>query len=573
MHSRHVIFARFIGKLGLALAVTLVLLGARPRSAMAQREPRRPQLVVVIVVDQLRADYLSRYRSEFGEGGFRRMMNNGAYFPNTYVAYGVSNTGPGHASIVTGRYPRQHGIIANEWVQGDGDRSLRGAFYDADAKIITGPGGKTEGRSPRNLVGTALGDELKLASFGSRVFSVALKDRAAIAMGGKKPNGVFWWDVNNGFFVTSEYYMKEVPAYVREFNTQRWADRFVDKRWDRLLSPGAYDDTYPLDAKWLTSTDGLGSAFPHFMPRPDGKPGREFYTAVFASPFGNDVVLEMARRILTVERLGSDEAPDLLCVSLSSFDAAGHLFGPDSAEMKDFALRTDRQIAAFLELLDRSVGLNRCLVVLTADHGITTAPRVAVAQGLGGGRIDMAAVVRTLNEKLSAVAPLPGNREYVTTTHMPWIFLDPSISVLDSQVRAQVMATAKQVLRGVEGIADVFAGTELSGNPPASADAFQRRLAWRSYYPGRSGDIYVQLAPYWNIKGGDFAEHGTCYNQDRHVPILMMGGGALPGRYLAEAGLEDIPVTIAAVLGIEPPMEAVGRVLSEAFDPAADSRR
>ena len=559
---------RRVSLLGLWLIMAGLVSGINAPSAWAQREVRRPRLVVLIVVDQMREDYLTRFRQDYGDGGFQRMMTNGAHFANAYVPYGTSTTAAGHSTIVTGRFPRQHSIIANEWVQGLPNPSLKGAFYDPDAKILVGPGGASEGRSPRNLIGTALGDQLRLASAGSRVFSVALKDRAAIGMGGKRPNGVFWWDLNTGQFVSSNYYMKEVPAYVAEFNKQRWADRFLNNKWDRVLPAAAYLLTYPSDPQWLTNTEGLGPEFPHVLPRPEGgKPGREFYSAVFTSPFGNDVVLEMARRILVGERLGSNETPDLLCISLSSFDAAGHIFGPDSPEMMDFAVRTDRQLAVFLELLERTVGLNRCLVVLTADHGITTAPRLANVLGLGGGRIDLAATAKAVNAKLNDIAALPGNRDYVTAASLPWVYLDPSVNALETQVHTQVMNTARQMFRAVEGVADVFSGTDLTGNAPASPDMFQRRLAWRSYYPGRSGDIYLHLAPYWGIKGGDFAEHGTSYNQDRHIPIIIMGGGARPGRYMTEAQLTDIPVTIAAMLGIEPPLEAVGRVLNEALDP------
>lgn len=572
MHSNRAMDTRRIGILGLWSIVAVLLVGAAAPPVWAQREVRRPRLVVLLVVDQLRADYLTRFRPDFGEGGFRRLMANGAHFANAHVSSGATYTAPGHATIITGRIPRQHGIVANEWVQGGADPALKAAFYDPDAKLLAGPAGATEGRSPRNLIGPALGDQLKLAALGARVFSVALKDRSAIALGGKRPDGVFWWDLNTGQFVTSNYYTKELPAYVQEFNRQRWADRFLGNKWDRALPPAAYALTYPLDPKWLANNAGLGSEFPHVLPRSEGKPGREFYTAVLSSPFGNDVTFELARRLLTAERLGANDTPDLLCLSLSSFDEAGHLFGPESPEMMDFAVRTDRQIAGFLDLLDRSVGLNRCLVVLASDHGVSTAPRLATALGLGGGRINLAAVIKVLNDRLSEIAALPGNRDYVTAASLPWLFLDPAVNNLEAQVRTQVLATARQTLRAVDGVADVFVGTELNGSAPAAPDMLHRRLAWRAYSPGRAGDIYLHLAPYWGVKGGNFAEHGTGYNQDRHVPIIIMGGGVLPGRYLGGADPADIAVTVAAMLGIEPPPDAVGRVLSEALDPAEGQR-
>lgn len=560
-HSRSACFSPFW------MVVALLVVAAPAPPAFAQRELRQPRLVVVIVVDQMRADFLTRFRERFGSAGFRRLMENGAHFVNAHYSFGAPSTATGHATLATGRLPRQHGVVANQWLQGQANPALRSAFFDPDARILVGPGGRTEGRSPRNLIGPALGDQLRITNRASRVFSVSLKDRAAIALGGKRPNGVFWWDLNTGQFVTSDYYMDEVPVYVREFNTQRWADRFTNARWERLLPSAAYVLTQPLDRAWLTQTEGLGPAFPHVIPRVTGGPTREYYTAVLHTPFGNEVVLEMARRVLAGERLGMSDVTDLLYVSLSSFDAAGHLFGPDSEEMMDFTVRTDRQIGAFLDAVDRAVGLNRCIVVLTADHGVTTAPRLAATVGLNGGRIDLTAVIKNLNEKLSGVASLPDRHAHIIAASVPWLFWDPAVMALEQEQRVKLLAAAQQRLRAIDGVSDVFTVTDLDGPAPMPSDV-SRYLAWRSYFPGRAGELYMQLAPYWNTREGDFAGHNSGYNHDRHVPIVIMGGLVRPGRYFTEADPADIPVTLAAMLGIEPPLGAVGRVLAEAFDPA-----
>jgi len=564
MHSVHTRSACF----SLPWLVAALLLGGMlTPPAFAQREVRQPRLVLVLVVDQLRADFLTRYRDHFGNNGFRRLMDNGAHFANAHFSFGAPSTAAGHATIATGRLPRQHGVVDNQWLQGQVNPALRSAFFDPEARILVGPGGRTEGRSPRNLIGATLGDQLKLTNRAARVFSISLKDRAAIALGGKNPDGAFWWDLNTGHFVTSNYYMAEMPAYVRDFNSNRWADRFTNNRWDRLLAQSAYALLQPLDPAWMTQTEGLGPAFPHAIPRVTGAPTREYYTAVMHTPFGNEVVLELARRVLVSERLGTDDATDLLCVSLSSFDAAGHLFGPDSAEMMDFTVRTDRQIGAFLDAVDRAVGLNRCIVVLTADHGVTTAPRLAATVGLNGGRIDLTAVIKNLNEKLSGVASLPDRHAHIIAASVPWLFWDPAVMALEQEQRVKLLAAAQQRLRAIDGVSDVFTVTDLDGPAPMPSDV-SRYLAWRSYFPGRAGELYMQLAPYWNTREGDFAGHNSGYNHDRHVPIVIMGGLVRPGRYFTEADPADIPVTLAAMLGIEPPLGAVGRVLAEAFDPA-----
>lgn len=553
------------------MIVAVLLAGVPASTAFAQREFRQPRLVVVLVVDQMRADYLTRFSDQLGNNGFRRLMSNGAHFVNASYSFGATSTAAGHSTIITGRLPRQHGVVADQWVQGQADPTMRAAFFDPDAKMLVGPGGRKEGRSPRNLIGAALGDQLKLANRASRVFSVSLQDGAAIPLGGKRPDGAFWWDLNTGHFVTSDYYMNELPVYVREFNSQRWADRFVNGRWDRVLPPAAYEVMQPLNPEWLTQTEGLGPAFPHVIPRVAGAPSRDYYVAVSSTPFGNEVVLEMARRILAGERLGLGTATDLLCVSLSSFEAAGRLFGPDSPEMMDFTVRTDRQIGTFLDLIDRAVGLTRCVVVLTSDHGVTAASRVAAAAGLPAGRIDVAGVVKSLNARLAGVAALPNNHEHIVATQMPWLFMDPAVSSLAPEARTQVFATAKRSLEALDGVADVFTVSDLEGPAPAASEV-ARYPAWRSYFPGRAGELYVRLTPFWNTREGGFAESIAGSNHDRHVPIIMMGGLARPGRYFTQADPADIPTTLAAMLGIEPPLGAVGRVLHEAFDPAEFAR-
>lgn len=558
-------------RLSLIVGFAVLLTGlAAPSGAMAQREPRPPRLVVIVVVDQFRADFLTRYEHLFTSGGFRRLMDNGAHFANAYYSYATTSTAPGHATIATGRLPRQHGIVANEWIPDRSAGTARASVYDPDVKLLSGQGGRTEGRSPRHLIGPALGDQMKLSNRQTRVFSVALKDRAAILLGGQKPDGAFWWDTGNGQFITSTWYMRELPVYVREFNTQRWADRFVNGRWDRLLPAGAYAGTHPLEPEWVAG-EGVTPEFPHLLPRVSGQPGKDFYTAVYATPFGNEVVLEMARRILDAERLGRGDATDLLCIGLSSFDPAGHVFGPDSAEMLDFTVRTDQHIAALLDLLERAVGLKRCLVVLTADHGVVSAARLARKLGVGGGRIDLAAATRTLNRNLKNVATLPDNRDAIASVSPPWVYMDAGVGSLPPESRIGLAQASLSFLRGLEGIEEIYTAEELAGPSPLPGET-QRYLAWRSYHPRRAGDLFIHLAPYWAPRDAGFADHGTGYNHDRHVPIVFMGGGMRAGRYFSAADPMDIAPTIAALLGIEPPLDASGRVLNEALDPSAVNR-
>lgn len=545
------------------ITAPLLTLGCALAPSAARTE--RPSLVVYLVVDQLRADYLTRFHDRFGPDGFRLLMDHGAHFVNARYAYGFTTTAPGHATIATGRQPRQHGIVDNAWPQGRPKPSDKAAVFDPRVKILVGDGGSTEGRSPRNLIGTTLADQVQLADARSRVFTVALKDRAAILLGGKRPDGAFWFDTNVGQFVTSDYYMSELPAYVRDFNQQRWPDRCAGQVWDRLLPEAAYALTRPIDPKLLGSNAGLGASFPHALPATTDK---KLYAAIYASPFGHDITIEMARRILVNERPGTGEATDFFAVSLSSFDAAGHNFGPESPEMMDFILRTDRQIAALLKMLDEIAGLEHCLIALTADHGVTTPPQVVEAAGMGEVWIDLAPAIKDLNASLKDLVPWPDDRKVFRSIDLPWIKTDTAFEELEPEKRREILRQAKAALLAVEGVVGVYTSDELSRPAPAKLNTGYL-LAWNSYYPGRSAALFVELAPYVRQKNSGIADHSAGTTQGRHVPIVMMGRGIRPGRYFAEADPVDITMTAASLIGIEPPLGAAGRVLDEAVDARA----
>lgn len=527
------------------------------------------RLVVLVVVDQMRADYLTRYAPLFGEGGFKRLMRDGAHFANAYFSHASSATGPGHATISTGSIPRFHGITGNEWYIDPVDVDFQKSVSDRDSRM-SGCGDANEiGASPRSLLAPALGDQLKLADRRSRVFSTAIKARAAVMLGGRKPDGVYWFDDDHGCFQTSTYYRTDLPPALAAYNAERRAARFAGQTWDRLLKPEAYAGCYENDPAVVGKASGLGPTFPHRLPGSPDKADKKYCAALISSPFGDEVTFDVAECLMTSERLGQGPATDMLCINLSSFDIGGHIFGPESEEMLDFAVRTDRQIAAFLDVLDRQVGLAKCLVAVTADHGVSTIPPLAQQRGLGGGQIDFKKLWESLNAALvSAVGPPHNGRRYVTGIALPWVYFDRSFATLDAGTRAKLLDVATRVLRETPGVQDVYSAAELSG-PPPSRDDEQRWLAWRAYCPGRAGELYMQLAPYWYKTGKDVAGHTVGFRHDRHVPILLMGPGVRPGRYFVPADPADIAPTLAALIGIEPPFAAVGRVLHEALDSSA----
>jgi len=525
------------------------------------------RLVVMIVVDGLRADLLTRCSRYFGEDGFKQLMSRSAYFPNAYYTYGPTCTAVGHATIGSGRLPRQHGIINNEWFLDPLATEKQQTVYDKDVKAVGLPDSKNAaGYSPRYLIGPALGDQMKLADRRSRIFSISLKHRAAVMIAGQNPDGVFWWDRATGKIVSSTWYMDALPAYIAEYNDGGWTDRFVGKIWDKLLPEEAYASCHPVEPSWIVKDYHLGAVFPHWAAKtaPDA-PGKP-YDSLYGSPFGNDIVLEITRRVLASEKLGRAPARDMLCVSFSANDVAGHIWGPDSPELLDITVRTDQQIAELLQLIQQQVGLNHCAIVLTGDHGVKELPQVAAAAGLGGKYLDVDALARELNGFLAdEFGALDGDQPYVLGILPPWLWFNKSFGGWEPEKQVDVLYASAAYLSGIQGIAQVVTAVDLAGPPPLPSEP-TRWLAWRSYYPGRSGEIYIHLQSHWQeIDDIGNTGHGSAHSSDRHVPILLAAPGVRPGRYMEVVDPLDIAPTLAAILGIEPPVDVSGRVLHEAF--------
>ncbi len=537
---------------------------ADPPSA-AKSPPQQdnsPRLVILLVIDQFRADYLTRFTPHLAPDGFRRLLNDGASFENAYFSYAATVTAAGHATIASGRLPREHGIVANQWFDSPDAKKMSAAFTDPSCQPIgEAPGEKQKGRSPAEIIGPNFADQLKLADARSRVFSLAIKPRASIAMAGHKPDGCFWWSEETGRWLTSTYYTPALPACVEAINKAESVDRFAGKSWTRLLPDAAYALCTPL-APNTEVEFALSPAFPHPLPQRASKPKPGYYAALMATPFGNDITLDLAAALLQNEKLGQGPAIDLLCISLSSFDAAGHLFGPESPEMMDFTLQTDRQLAAFLNLVDNQVGPGRTLIALSADHGVRTIPTLAKAHNLAAGTLDLSALEKEVERAMQQCAS--STTPYVRDIELPWLYLDPAIDALPPEKRRPLYDAAVAALRANPGIADAITADQLTGPPPTPDDP--RYLAYRCYYPNRSGQICLRTAPYWTKQSKDAAGHSAGSNHDRHVPIVLYGPGIINGRHFTPADPLDIAPTLAAVLGIEPPLGCQGRVLHEALD-------
>lgn len=538
-------------------------------TALAARaaEPERPALVVVIAVDQFRADYLTRFAPHLVEGGFRLLMGRGAWFTECDHRHSVTKTAPGHAVISSGVHADVHGIIANDWI--DRETMLKvGCVEDREERIVgleaTGGAQRVAriapaGASPRHFPAPTIADLVKEAAGGrAKAFGLSSKDRSAILLGGKRADAAYWMD--KGRIVSSTYYLPELPAWVRAFNASGRVESYYGKTWERLLPAAAYEAIQGAD-------DAPGESVELFLPptfpkKVDGGAPTltaNFYESFENTPFKSEVLMEFARELVVREELGRRGAMDFLGLSFSSNDSVGHVYGPDSHEVMDMALRTDRLLADFFQLLEQRVGLNRCLIVLTADHGAPQLPELLKARdpAADAGRIDTVAVLRACQGVLDrAFGPAPEGQRWLTTDATALLFYRDTLAV-KNVARPDAERVVRAALLTLPFVGAAYTRTQLeAGDAPGEAGA----AMLRSFNRARSADVIYQPKPNWfDRKTG--VNHSTPYRYDTHVPLLWLGAGVPRGERTERVGTDDIAPTLLHLLGIKPAAGMRGRDL------------
>jgi hypothetical protein len=519
------------------LCVAFLFLGL-VSAALASAYNAHPKLVVVIIIDQFRADYLERYRDQFSEGGFRVFLDRGAYFTDCSYNYANTRTAPGHATLFTGTYTSGHGILANEWWDPEKKRLV--TSVEDDATKLVGIASSAPGASPHNLRTDTLGDELKLATAGkSRVFAVSLKDRAAVLPAGFSGDA-YWIDPISGAWITSTYYRAGLPDWVLNFNQSHRAEKYLDRAWK--------------------DSDGtlLGSTSPRQSMQ--GEPAG-FYELVGSTPLGNDYQFEFAKELILYEKLGAGPATDLLSISLSADDILGHQVGPDSPQMRAMALELDRQLAEFFTFLGHQIGLANIWMALSADHGVAPLPEVANKLRLPAARLNLDALRDQVNSLLS--------RKYAKKAHY-LLALDDTLAMLNQEAFATAnrnegdaeSETGEALLQA--GFAGYFTKSQLAhGAIPNTEEG--RRYA-HSYSP-EAGWYVMAIPKPFSVGVEKGTDHGTPFSYDTHVPLAFYGLAFQPGTYRAHAEPVDLAVTLGSLLGINPPARATGRVLTEALPP------
>lgn len=533
----------------IAFALFAWLLAA---AGMAADPAPRPRLVVLLIVDGLPQRQVTAYRDQLAPDGFARFLERGAWFEQAHYGHAFTVTGAGHATVLTGAYPHRTGIIGNEWFDVGTGRATYCAG-DPDAKYIGHPTQALDGTSPRNLLAESLGDVLRRAEPRARVLAVSAKDRGAILPAGRSGTAYMYMD-ETGEFASTTYYMGEHPAWVDTFNAAKPADRWFREEWKPLLPEAAYARSLPDDQPWF----GRGGArLPLRLSAPgDDAPGQRYYAALPGTPFGDALTLDFARAALAGEQLGTDEVPDILVVSLSGHDAVNHRWSAESRLSHDHLLHLDRLLQSFFADLDRRVGRDRYLAVLTSDHGFMPAPEFTQSRGQPAGRIAGRELVAAVN---AALEPRFGAPRLVVGLSASGLVLDRAQVAARGLDAAAVADAAREALLAQPGIAAAFTRRELESGSRAGAPLFDAMR--KTWHRERSGDVQYAPKPHWMF-GSAVATHGSPHEYDTHVPILLWGPrwvrpGARPGR----VEVVDIAPTLAGVLRLPVPAASEGRPL------------
>ncbi len=520
-------------------------------------DDRPPQLIVLLVIDQMRFDMLQRFAGYY-TGGLAYLTDHSAVFTEAHQDHAFTETAAGHACIATGRFPQDHGIIGNDVYIRNQHRIVY-SVADTTVRIIGIP--KFQGRSPRLLLSPALGDYLKAASPQSKVFSVSLKDRAAVLMGGYNPDGVYWYNKANGNFVTSDYYQSDYPQWVKDFNAGDAKDKYYKGNWHKLFPEEVY---YNASRDSFMAEDGYPnhSNFPHLFPPPDstGSIPSKYYYSLYETPFGDDLMLTFAKTLMAQEKVGQDSIPDLMLISCSNSDVIGHDYGPLSQEIEDYYLRLDLYLADFITFLDEKIGRANYVLTLTSDHGVLPLPEELKLRGQDARRIhrntflkDLERVDTELQTELKATGKL-----------LSWWNegLVINFAAIPNSNPAEIEKMVARKIVTIPYIKDAFTYNDLLNHtvePRPFSELYQH-----SFHPDRSQDIFMRTQENYLIYDSPTGtNHGSPYRYDTHVPLLFLSASVQTGLYTEKVSVTDIVPTLADFLRIQSDKTWPGRSLRQ----------
>lgn len=533
--------------------LSMALLGCGTASAQQSNQVaiERPKLVVGIVVDQMRWDYLYRYQKRYTDGGFKRLLGEGFSCENTMIPYVPSVTAIGHTCIYTGSVPSIHGIAGNNFVK-EGKKVY---CTDDDSVKPVGTTSKAALMSPRNLWVSTIGDEMKIASNGrAKVVGVALKDRASILPAGHNPNGAFWFDDQTGCFITSSYYMDRLPKWVEAFNGKRLPEQYLSQKWNTLYPKNTYTESTTDENEYENGIrEGVKATLPLNLPELYKKYG---YGIIRNTPFGNSLTLDMAKAAIDGEQLGADDETDLLAVSCSSTDYIGHQVGTHAIETEDTYLRLDKAIADFLAYLDSKVGKGNYLVFLSADHGAMNNAAFLQDRRIPAGSWNASATAKKLNQVLAKEYPEAG--DIVKTVMNYQVFFNRDVIKSKQLDFDNIKQTVVNVLK--EDPSVLYACDMAKASTESIPEEVKSRII-NGYNRERSGDVVIILKPNFYAHSMKGTDHGAWNSYDTHIPLVFMGWGIKHGATTKQTFMTDIAPTIAAMLHIQAPNGCVGKAI------------
>lgn len=511
----------------------------------------KPKLVVGIVLDQMRPDYLSKFQQRLGHGGFMELTQNGHVCENTFINYLPSYTAPGHTCIYTGSVPTLHGIASNDWID---KKTGKGVYCTSDEKVKAVGGTEKAGKmSPRNLWASTITDELRLSSnFKSKVIGVSIKDRASILPAGHTANAAYWMDDSMGVFMTSTFYANELPTWVKNFNEKNYAKRFMDQDWNTLYPVNTYTessiDNNAYEGKFLNETT---TSFPH-------KTSNLKLTEIKKTPYGNDILAEFAKETIVQEKMGMSNETDFLTLSFSSTDYIGHMYGPNSIEIEDTYLRMDKTIEDFISFLNEKIGEGNYTIFLTADHGVAHNPQFMLDHKMPSGFFYGSTYKTVLNahlaNKFNASALVKDIAEN-------YIWLNDSLLSAKSVDRQEVV---NAILKYVKNTDEILYAIDMQQLEHAVIPSVIKEMAINGYVEKRSGDILLLLNPSWlDAYSKTGTTHGTWNPYDTHIPMIWYGWGIKKGVTYREVHMTDIAATLASLLHIQMPNACIGKAIPE----------
>ncbi len=533
-------------------------------SILSYSQEAKPKLVVGIVVDQMRQEYLYRFENKFGEGGFKRLVGKGFMLTNAHYNYVPTYTGPGHASVYSGTTPSVHGIIGNDWWDKGIKKSVN-CVEDDRHKPVGNPEGNGD-VSPWRMLSSTITDELKIGTQKrSKVIGISVKDRGAVLPAGHLADGAYWYDGKSGKFITSTYYKNTLPQWVETFNGLKLADSYLNQIWNTVLPINQYVESSQDESPYERKLQGKEKpVFPYNLKELRKTNGD--FDLLTATPFGDDLLTEFAKASIAGEQMGRDADTDFLAISYSCPDIVGHAMGPNSIEIQDTYIRLDKNIEDLLKFLDKEVGENNYVVFLTADHAVAEVPQYLKDNRIPAGNFAVSSLESNLSDFLLKYFP---GKKIIEKISNDQIFLnqdlfagDPKSAGIDLLIATELITN---YLQSVEGVAQVFSKTILKQGTYNETGI--KGMMVRGYNFKRSGDIAYQLEPNWISGGGaQGTTHGSAYSYDTHVPILFYGKGIKQGYSSSYHAITDIAPTLSVLLKIKFPSGCTGQPISEILD-------